>query len=138
MNTNNTFTYQGLLNRNVGTNATCENMNATTITVTNLTVNHILGILCQVLNTSIINPELTFSFDSTINMFTVYLNDNAIILSRLNSSVYDSTAVENTMVFRDINNFTEMYDLTILNTFSAIGPFSTITNSNTTRVLRLC
>ena len=41
MNTNNTFTYQGLLNRNVGTNATCENMNATTITVTNLTVNHI-------------------------------------------------------------------------------------------------
>ena len=41
MNTNNNFTYQGLLNRNIGSSATCDNMNATTITVTNLTVTHL-------------------------------------------------------------------------------------------------
>ena len=124
MNTNNNFTYQGLLNRNVGNSATCDNMNATTITVTNLTVTHLLGILCQVSNTVIGNPEMTFSFDPIINTFTIYLNNSSIPLSRLSTNIYASNATPSTLVFRDATNSSTMNNLTISNLFSDILFFS--------------
>ena len=119
MNTNNNFTYQGLLNRNVGNSATCDNMNATTITVTNLTVTHLLGILCQVSNTAIGNPEMTFSFDPITNTFTIYLNNSSIPLSRLSTNIYASNATPSTLVFRDATNSSTMNNLTISNLFNA-------------------
>ena len=131
MNTNNNFTYQGLLNRNIGSSATCDNMNATTITVTNLTVTHLLGILCQVSNTAIGNPEITFSFDPITNTFTIYLNNSSIPLSRLDPAIYASNATPSTLVFRDATNSSTMNNLTISNLFTAtVNSLSCVSRSN--------
>ena len=137
MNSNLQASYQGLLNRNIGTNITCDAMNATTISSSTLNVNsitasHYYGIICQTLNTSSVNPEITIGFDPTINTITLQLFDMSIPLTRLSLSMYSSTATPSTLVFRDSYNSTTMDTLIVSNVLSATAnALSTVSRSNT-------
>lgn len=137
MNSNLQASYQGLLNRNIGTSITCDTMNATTISsdilnVNSITASHYYGIICQTLNTSFVNPEITIGFDPSNNTITLQLFDSAIPLSRLVVGSYDSLATPSTLVFRDSYNSTTMDTLIVSNVLSATAnALSTVSRSNT-------
>lgn len=132
METYQTF-YKGLINSSEISAESCSCADGVfdTINVNSLTASHIYGIICEVINTSILFPEIGFSFDPAVNTFSIYLYDDSIPLSRIRTSAYSSTATASTLVFRDATNSTTMYNLTVSGLLSATSnPLSVVSHSN--------
>ena len=114
MNTTTNF-YKGLTNDDTIDDLTVGSLNCGTFNVNSITASHYYGIITEVINTSMLFPEIGFSFDPAVNTFSIYLYDDSIPLARLSASTYDSLAVPRTLVWRDDDNFSEMYELRITN-----------------------
>ena len=72
MNTTTNF-YKGLTNDDTIDDLTVGSCNCGTFNVNSITASHYYGIITEVINTSMLFPEIGFSFDPAVNTFSIYL-----------------------------------------------------------------